>query len=149
MTNVTREKAKAITADIQKAIAHVLEEHGFEESKVHTTYGDRYEYKLTLVPSAPRGENGVRTNTPEAQALAQYGRLYLSHPSDSFMDLDSNKLLGLKIYSKGVPYVLIGLNTRAPKYPFLALNHADGKTYKLTGTSVGLGVRNALALADA
>ena len=148
MTTVSKDAARLLTADLRQAIADTLKKHGFDESSVRTTYGDRYEFKLTAMPAAEPGENGVKTNTPEAQTLAKYGRLYLSHPSDSFQDLDSKKLLGLKIASKGVPYVLTGLNTRAPKYPFIATSLRDGKSYKLTGTSVGLAVRNALSLAE-
>lgn len=136
MSQITKEQARTITAEITEAVKAIFESHGVEQTDYRVTYGERYELKLTAV-TASRNELGVNENTPEA-------RDYLDMAS--YYGLNEG-LLGVKFQSNGSTYQFIGLAPRSPKYCILA-KREDGQTVKFTQQAVAI-INRAGELANA
>ena len=116
---VSRHKALTITAQIEKAVADILKEHGFDAPKTKTTYGDRYVLRLETTP-VEEGEGGINLNSPEAQEFNLHA---------PFLNVSADAL-GKEFKYLGEEYILVGFVSRRPKYPFVARRVSDGKTYK-------------------
>lgn len=136
MSQITKEQARTITAEIAEAVKAIFESHGLEQTDYRTTYGERYEVKLTAV-TADRNELGVNENTREARDYLDMG---------SYYGLNDG-LLGVKFKTNGTTYQFIGLAPRSPKYFILAKNE-DGQTVKFTQAAVAL-INRAGELANA
>ena len=122
MTNhlVSRQKALAVTAELEQAITEVLEKHGLDAPNFKTTYGDRYVLKVETTP-LEEGEGGVNLNSPEAQEFKLHAAFFDMSPTD----------LGQEFQFGGETFVLLGYISRRPKYPFVARKVSDGRNYKL------------------
>lgn len=75
MTALTREQAKAITTDIEAAVASVFAKYGLQPSGARTTYGDEYAVKLTAI-QVERDAAGINRADPKVKAWATMARYY-------------------------------------------------------------------------
>lgn len=118
MTHVVdRMKARALSAEIDAAIAPVLAKHGMEKGKTHTTYGELYRFKIEATP--------IGAAKPEETDWQRFATLF-NLPEDA---------LGKEITLGGQKMKIVGLNTRARKMPVM-LEAAGGKKYKAPAESV-------------
>lgn len=105
--NITREQARAITAELTAAITDVFAHHGLTAPTLKTTFG--LEYKVTASGSPiVLNDRGANTATPEATAYAVYGRGYGL----------SDGLLGVTVSIGGKQATFAGIAAKRAKYPF-------------------------------
>jgi hypothetical protein len=127
--NVSKDKAQAITAEIQAAVQVILEKHELQASKVRTKYGDGYQFSVQA-DAIEINASGVNLASTESQVWTQVGKSY------GFADPVS--VLGAEFTQNGKSFKFLGFNPNAVKFPLVAKNLADGKTYKLTIGSLKL-----------
>ena len=129
MSEFSKTEAVALTAELKDALQLVLEKHGLKVAKLHTTYGEIYRFKLEL--SKPNvNADGFDEGTQEARNYTDMADFYRL-PVDA---------LFTEFFAHGRRWRLMGLNPKARKYPVVAVDLNDGKSYKLPVESV----RNAL-----
>jgi len=127
--NVSKDKAQAITKEIQAAVVAILEKHELQASKVRSKYGDGYQISIQA-DAIDINASGVNLASTEAQVWTQVGKSY------GFADPAS--ALGAEFIQNGKPFKFLGFNSNASRFPLVAKNLADGKTYKLTVGSLKL-----------
>jgi hypothetical protein len=118
---VTKVQAASISDEISAAVEAILTKHGFKAGKVRWNYGDHYAFKVEANPLV-LGENGVNLESQEASAYKTFADSYGLKPG----------LLGKKFTSNGQEYAFAGIALSRRKYPFVAVNIIDGKTYFFT-----------------
>ena len=124
--DITRQQAIEISREIEAAIKPILAKHGLTLNSPKTTYGERYDYKITasrLVAS----DTGVNMASPEAKAFLRNANMHGI--------TDAAKCFDQTIRINGKTYMLIGYKPRATKRPFILKDCADGKTYVFPNTS--------------
>ena len=121
MTNITREQARNITAEIDAAIDAILAKHDLTKDKVRTTYGDEYSFKVTATVHNTDA-NGINQDSVEMSALRINAKLH------GITDIESD-LAGETIHVGGKDLIPAGYKPRATKRPFLMKDVADGKLY--------------------
>lgn len=114
VTRFDRPQLRAFTDDLKAALEEFCKEKGVRIEKTRGTYsnGDTGTLKLEFLV-----EGG---QTREERDFADMAPLYDVDPDALGKDFESN----------GKRYILKGVNTRAPKYPFIAECLDDGKSYK-------------------
>lgn len=130
---VDRETAKAVAEEIKEAARAILRSHGLDHEgfKVRTVYGDAVKVTIEAGPLV-LGKNGVNLGSPEAAAYkrhAAWGRDALGRR----LDPDA---VGRTVTVNGTEYVLLGMNPRARKMPYVLLEPVSGKRYKMSERSV-------------
>jgi hypothetical protein len=119
--DISRAAAKAITTEIDTAVKAILDKHGLTAGQVKTNYG--YQYKYTITASIPVvNDDGFDIGTPEAQMFLICAQSHgFPNPQDT---------LGKEFTANGKRFIVTGYNSRAPKFPFLGKNLADGSGVK-------------------
>lgn len=105
--SVSRTECKAITADIEAAVAAVLAKHGLKSENMRATYGESYSVKITAAP----------TDAPST--FARYAVMF---------DLDP-ALDGKSFFYGNESYTITGIAPKSWKRPVLATRR-DGKVFK-------------------
>jgi hypothetical protein len=123
-TTINASSVKIIGAEIDAAIAEVLERHGLEAAPRRIGYdatGFKYSVQISVVNLS---ETGVNLSSTEAQGWLLVASMR------GFADRDAAKAaLGTTFTSQGRTFVFLGYKTRSPKRPILARCQQDGKTY--------------------
>lgn len=114
---IDRAALRTISEEINEAIQAIAKRHGLEMKTAGGSYGGTSGVVKVEVTIPGRGKEVVE--------FERYGAQFGVQPSD----------LGRTILVQGQPFELAGLNTKAPKFPFLAKG-ADGRTYKLGADTV-------------
>jgi hypothetical protein len=122
---ITREQAKAITADVEAAVAAVFAQHGLEPSGARTSYGNEYTVKLSAIP-VERDEAGINRADPKVKAWADMARYY-GLPEDG---------VGRTFKVQGHTYTIIGLAPGRPRRPVIATDLSTGKPYVFAAVAV-------------
>lgn len=118
---VSKAQATLISDEIKMAVEAILSKHGMEATRIRTTYGDSYGFKVEGNPLV-KGENGVNLESSEAKAYERFGSSYGL----------SEGLLGKKFVSKDRDFAFAGIAPGRSKYPIMALNLDDDKVYFFT-----------------
>ena len=127
--NVSKDKAQAITKEIQAAVVAILEKHELQPSKVRSKYGDGYQISIQA-DAIDINASGVNLASTESQVWISIGKQYgFENPAS---------VLGAEFVQNGKPFKFLGMNPNASRFPLVAKNLKDGKTYKLTVGSVKL-----------
>jgi hypothetical protein len=115
---ITRPLLRAITADINAALASIAKTHGVQIKVGNGSFTtDNATIKIEV---ASIGDNGL-AKTKEATDFERYATSFGLKPED----------LGTVFESRGVKYTLIGAKSRSTKYPLLAKCIDTGKVYKM------------------
>ena len=132
-TTINASTVKVIGAEIDAAIAEVLERHGLEAAPRRIGYdatGFKYSVQVTVVNA---NDAGVNVSSKEAQ-----GWLVMA-PMRGFEDREvALAALGSTFTSGGRTFRFNGYKTRSPKRPVVATCMDDGKTYVFPGTALRL-----------
>lgn len=125
-----KQLADRISKRTKELLGPLAEEFGFSVALRGGSYTPTGNL-LIKVEFSQVNDDGI-TMTREASRLVQSGALY-GLPDDS---------LGKPFDSAGESFILIGMTQRSAKWPFLAKNTADGKTYRMTKNAVlaGFGI---------
>ena len=127
--NVTKDKAREITAEIEVAVKAIFEKHELQPSKIRSKYGDGYQVSIQA-DAIEMNDSGVNLASTESQVWISIGNKYgFENPAS---------VLGAEFVQNGKPFKFLGMNPNASKFPLVAKNLKDGKTYKLTVGSVKL-----------
>lgn len=125
-----RANVRILNEEILDALKPLAEKHGLVlEKNAKTYYRDRlpgmYQFIIRV-----EDDDGKVLDT-KAQQFRD-GALHVGlNPDD----------LGKEFLSRGSRYKITGLNLRARKYPVLAENLSNGKTYKFGESTVKMGLR--------
>ena len=127
--NVTKDQAKAITQEIEVAVKAIFEKYELQPSKIRSKYGDGYQFSVQA-DAIDINESGVNLASTESQVWISIGKQYgFENPAS---------VLGAEFVQNGKPFKFLGMNPNASRFPLVAKNLKDGKTYKLTVGSVKL-----------
>lgn len=125
ITKFTRPTLDLLTADVMHAIAQVAQKHGIDVQKGRGTFGDNnFTMKLEF---SVMGDDG-KAVTRESADFKRYADAY---------GLDADDL-GKVFRVSGHDYRIVGLSTKAKKYPILADRTNGDGTYKFPADTVKL-----------
>jgi hypothetical protein len=126
-TTINASSVKIIGAEIDRAIAEVLERHGLEAAPRRIGYdstGFKYSVQISVVNA---NEAGVNLSSTEAQGFLIMASMR------GFKDRDvALAALGATFVTQGRTFQFLGMKTRSPKRPVVARDVVDGKTYVFT-----------------
>ena len=127
--NVTKDKAREITQEIEVAVKAIFEKHELQPSKIRSKYGDGYQVSIQA-DAIEMNDSGVNLASTESQVWISIGKQYgFENPAS---------VLGAEFVQNGKPFRFLGMNPNASRFPLVAKNLKDGKTYKLTVGSLKL-----------
>jgi len=127
--NVTKDQARIINTEIEAAVRVIFEKHKLQLSKIRSKYGDSYQINIQA-DTIEMNESGVNLASTESQVWISLGSHYgFENPAS---------VLGAEFVQNGKPFKFLGMNPNASRFPLVAKNLKDGKTYKLTINSVKL-----------
>jgi len=127
--NVTKDQARIINTEIEAAVRVIFEKHKLQLSKIRSKYGDSYQINIQA-DTIEMNESGVNLASTESQVWISLGGHYgFENPAS---------VLGAEFVQNGKPFKFLGMNPNASRFPLVAKNLKDGKTYKLTINSVKL-----------
>lgn len=113
--NFNKSNLKTLRVDITAALDEVAKKHGIDLSIGNISFSaNEFTTKLTAKGSDNKTEN--------AEMDFQRGAIRIGIKSEAY---------GKHFTLGGDTFKLVGINTRAKKYPLLGINGANGKTYKL------------------
>ncbi len=127
--NVTKDQAKAISKEIEEAVRVIFEKYELQPSKIRSKYGDGYQISIQA-DTINMNESGVNLGSTESQVWISLGKQYGFETPAS--------VLGAEFVQNGKPFKFLGMNPNATRFPLVAKNLKDGKTYKLTVGSLKL-----------
>lgn len=128
MTTIDSSFMKLARPQIEAALSDLAQRLGVQFELTGGRYaGDYGHYKLNI---SPIGEGG-RPQTKEADAFKKLARLYGLDAEDLYRQFSSS----------GERFEIVGLNTKAAKYPILGKRLRDGHQFKFPATSVVLALK--------
>lgn len=116
MSEISRQKATEITAEIKAAVEAVLSKHGMTISSARNTYGAAYSIKIEAAESQIDA-NGINHASPEA---AMYGHAQMR----AQFGLVEN-LVGRKFAMSGEEFRFVGISVKKSRYPLIARLERD------------------------
>lgn len=118
-----RTNLRAINEDIQSALKSVAEKYGINFRYKGTSFSaNNATFKIE---GSVISETGI-VETKERRDFKLFGYNYGLWP----------ELLDSEINYAGEQYIVVGLNTRSPKFCVVGKRVSDGKTFKLTAEGV-------------
>lgn len=123
---VGRDQARAITAEITKAVTAILEKHGLVSGRVSSKYGYLYSFKIDA-SQLTKGLNGVNTTSKGALDWVQNS---WKHQAE-YGFTDAKSLIGKKFVYNFRDFIFIGYNAKRSKFPLEATEISTDKRYKL------------------
>ena len=125
---IDRLTAEAVRTELQAAAAEIYKRNGLDVPKVNCRYTSST-VKVTIDGAElVTGTNGVNGATREAKDFITYAGAY-GHSQDA---------LGREVTWAGRRVVVTGLNTRAPRYPYIGVEVGTGKQFRFPGAMAGL-----------
>lgn len=120
---ITKAKAKIVSAEIEKAIDLILEKHGMTKTKVRVKYGHIFSF-VVEASEINLNDAGLDVGTPKATCWLQFGKDYgFSNPESA---------LGKTFVANGKTFVFIGLDLNKPKYSVCAKEQSTNCEYGFT-----------------
>jgi hypothetical protein len=120
----TRPELKRLDEDIDKHLEQIGKKFGIHLKRGSGRFSpDNFSFKIE---ASIIGKDGT-VATREAKDFERYAKMYGLNPKDlgkTFEDWD------------GKEFEIVGLTTRSPKYPILAKNTMNGKTFKFSEKQV-------------
>lgn len=107
-----------IRVDVEKALKEVERKHGIDLSLGSGSF-DSSSFTVKLVATILSGGMSLE-ETNFKKAVKSVGHIYKLTEEDYLKQFDYN----------GETFEIVGINTRAPKYPILARNILNESTYK-------------------
>jgi hypothetical protein len=127
-----RTNVRTLNEEVAAALEPIAKKHGLVlDRKGKTFYRDRMPAMFQFIVRVEDADGNVLG--AKAQEFKDGARLVGLDPSD----------LGKEFVSRGSRYRITGLNLRARKYPVLAENLSNGKTYKFAESVVKRGLEAA------
>jgi hypothetical protein len=121
---------KTLRADIDAAFAAIRQKHGVSISIGNISYSpEKATSRLTLVAV---GDPSLASDPRAAAAVKMQGEFKLYAPSFGL----TAEQYGATIKHGRDTYKLVGFSPRSPRFPILATNIANGKTFKLPESAI-------------